>query len=389
MLQRKFAEAEEVWRVLPELRTRVQGAEHPDTLASIRDVGNVLTRQGRHTEAESLYRRALEVHTRALGPDHEDTRLMLENLALSLRSLGRIQEAEQHALQLLEIERRVLGDAHVITLASWTWLSELAVIQDDYARAREYTDAYIEAARQLAESPQATAADLNEIAWYLLTWEPPEFQDPRAALGLIEKAVELDGASDANILDTLAYAYQRTGHLERAVETQRRAVAALRNANLMRQTAFEAKLVEYLLDIGATGEAAKVARDMISSRRTSGDEYATAYALVLAATQFVSHGEHAEAETRLRECLEIRKRILPEGHWFIANTNSILGGAIAGQGRYQEAEPLLLESYSSLKDDHEALLARKREALKRLVELYEAWGKPDEAAMWRAKQERP
>ena len=87
----------------------------------------------------------------------------------------------------------------------------------------------------------------------------------------------------------------------------------------------------------------------------------------------------------LRECLEIRQDVLPEGHWLIFNTHSVLGGALTGRGKFDEAEPLLLDGYAGMKDHADAPADRKRQARKRIVALYESWGKPAQAAKWRAK----
>ena len=71
----------------------------------------------------------------------------------------------------------------------------------------------------------------------------------------------------------------------------------------------------------------------------------------------------------------------------------MLGGALAGQKKFPEAEPLLLEGYSGMKD-REAKIPPARnirvaEAVRRLVDLYIAWDKPDEAEKWRTKVEEP
>jgi hypothetical protein len=52
--------------------------------------------------------------------------------------------------------------------------------------------------------------------------------------------------------------------------------------------------------------------------------------------------------------------------------------------RYDEAEPLLLSSYALLFVKRDAQLP-VREALARIVRLYEAWEKPAQLAEWQAK----
>jgi eukaryotic-like serine/threonine-protein kinase len=57
---------------------------------------------------------------------------------------------------------------------------------------------------------------------------------------------------------------------------------------------------------------------------------------------------------------------------------------------YADAEPLLLEGYQGPRQtdsetEPQVKDARLRDALERLVQLYDAWSKPDEAAKWRNK----
>jgi len=58
---------------------------------------------------------------------------------------------------------------------------------------------------------------------------------------------------------------------------------------------------------------------------------------------------------------------------------------ICDQQRYERAEHFLLEAvwgrHFALGDDHPDTL----ESWNSLIDLYEAWGKPDEAEKWRAK----
>src|SRR5262249_13962837 len=93
-----------------------------------------------------------------------------------------------------------------------------------------------------------------------------------------------------------------------------------------------------------------------------------------------------DAETVLRECLPLREKTQPDA-WNTFNTQSMLGGALLGQKKYADAEPLLLAGYAGLKERAAKIpppgKIRLTEALERLVALYEATGKKDEAAKWR------
>jgi hypothetical protein len=74
-----------------------------------------------------------------------------------------------------------------------------------------------------------------------------------------------------------------------------------------------------------------------------------------------------------------------------ALVQGLLGESLLRQRRYAEAELLLLASHEGLKLPREAWDAetappqerRGVQALKRLVRLYDAWGKPERAEPWR------
>jgi hypothetical protein len=88
------------------------------------------------------------------------------------------------------------------------------------------------------------------------------------------------------------------------------------------------------------------------------------------------------------KCLTIREKKLTDDR-VLFHTQSLLGGALAGQKKFAEAEPLLVEGYSGMQEREAQIPAnakvRLTEALQRLVDLYTAWDKPDEAGKWQKK----
>jgi serine/threonine-protein kinase len=87
----------------------------------------------------------------------------------------------------------------------------------------------------------------------------------------------------------------------------------------------------------------------------------------------------------LRECLEIRRHALPDDHWQIAATESLLGECLTSSQQYEEAEMLLLDALATLETECGPADERTLEALRRIVALYEAWGEPERAARYRAR----
>jgi hypothetical protein len=97
----------------------------------------------------------------------------------------------------------------------------------------------------------------------------------------------------------------------------------------------------------------------------------------------------AEAEPFLRECLAIRLKARLDS-WTTFNAQSMLGGALLGQKKHADAEPLLLVGYEGMKQRAKSMPELEanhlREALDRLIESYTVLDKPDEAKKWRAER---
>jgi catechol 2,3-dioxygenase-like lactoylglutathione lyase family enzyme len=98
-------------------------------------------------------------------------------------------------------------------------------------------------------------------------------------------------------------------------------------------------------------------------------------------------GPAEEAEPLLREALDIRNRILAPDDWYIARDGSYLGECLTALGKYAEAERLLVDGFKLMKISPQAPSPRVRQADARVIKLYEAWGKAEEAATWRKELE--
>ena len=99
-------------------------------------------------------------------------------------------------------------------------------------------------------------------------------------------------------------------------------------------------------------------------------------------------GQASDAEPLLRECVSIRERALP-GQSPTHNAMSLLGEALAQQGRREEAEPLLVEAGLGLLRGAPPGDRWRREALLRLIDHYAVVGRDDLAADLRLRLEDP
>src|SRR5215471_18048277 len=88
--------------------------------------------------------------------------------------------------------------------------------------------------------------------------------------------------------------------------------------------------------------------------------------------------------TVLREAVKIRNANLPKDHFLSAVAHGALGECLTSQKRFAEAEPLLLDSYQTLKNSQGTDNPRTQIARQRLVALYEACGRADKAEQYRS-----
>jgi tetratricopeptide (TPR) repeat protein len=136
--------------------------------------------------------------------------------------------------------------------------------------------------------------------------------------------------------------------------------------------------------------------------RLPADDSELADALAEFTSSLLGSGKFSEAEPTAREYLTIYEKRLPDD-WRTFDARSMLGGCLLGQKKYAEAEPLLLSGYEGVRQREDKIDLRYvlprfwrfpanskpwlKEPLRRVVQLYEATGRPDQAAQWKKKLE--
>jgi hypothetical protein len=66
-------------------------------------------------------------------------------------------------------------------------------------------------------------------------------------------------------------------------------------------------------------------------------------------------------------------------------TRGAIGFCLTRQGKYAEAEPLLLQAEASLRMIPNTNPLHLNREIARLADLYRRWGKPEQAEAWKAK----
>jgi serine/threonine protein kinase/Tfp pilus assembly protein PilF len=370
-----------------ELRQQLWGTDNELVAESMRLLGIALRSQDKYDEALEMFEQALAIKERLLGENHHQVALALNSLALTLRRVGRIAEAEECLRRAVAIDRQTPG--RDVTLA--IHLTNLApVIQDDPEAKEAALLEALEILRPLAP-PTALPATLSVLTSLTRSQgrlaEAEDYareclqaanrayagDDPRVARALLGLACVLVSAgrfSEAEPLldDALAIYRQHWGDDHLTVANTLTCLAEL-----------EAGRGEDVAALAHVEDAARIFRQIPPQIHLNTDSY-----MATLGTLLVSLGRPAEAQLVLQECLERCHLRSPPNVRQIARAESALGEALTALGQYEAAEAVLLGSYRE-QSESSVDVSVVRATLERIVHLYEAWGKPDQVAEWRAK----
>lgn len=389
--QEKYAEAESVHRETLAAQREVLGSQHLDTLSSMVNLATAYHADGRYSDAETLLREALEIQRRVLGPTHPEVMRAMNMLARVFESQGKFAEAEVQYRSSWELDQQVLGPDHPRSQIPMNNLLRVLRRQKKIEETRPIVQQQLAQLRQAAERPTASPLELYDYAWELLTCEPNDLRNPAAALPIAQRAVALDGNRDANLLGTLALAFYKTGDADQAIEVQREALRQAEAGGPYNRAEFEQRLREMLLEQGRFADAAALqfgAGLMEFGRSVTAEFQSVGGAEQSRAESMMARGDYEGAESQLRACLAARQKELAEDHWAIAEARSLLGAAAAGQRRFEEAEELLLRANAAMTDNPHTPAFALSASRERLAQLFEAWGRPDQARKWRKAESR-
>ena len=377
-----------IWREL-------HGPDHGETLFARNRLAVAYLSAGRFAECLPMLEETLPLAKAKLGLDHPTTLDCMNNLAASYDAAGRRSESVRLYEEALPLAKARLGPDHPLTLAT---RNNLAETYSASGRADEAMDLF-EGTLQLCEAklgpdhPDTLTSRNNLAAAY---WKAGRLDRsvPLFELTLKQKTAKL-GPDHPDTLFTqanLGLNYRDAGN---PAEGARSMAEALRRArgrpHVLAALAWVPKqLAEAYAAAGQFDRSESLSREGLEHARKSfgPDDSRTAASMAQLALSLLKQEKWSVAEPVLRECLAVRANTQPDA-WGTFNTRSQLGGSLLGQKKYAEAEPLIVSGYEGMSARKATIppqgTPRLTEAAERLVRLYELWGRPDEAAAWKAR----
>lgn len=348
----EYSKAEALLVPLLEKSRRILGKEHKVTLAAMDYLVRLKARTGKLDEAVTLGKEEVELEKRAEGPENFNTLLAMQVLAQAMSDNNQFAEAEAIAKQIVEIDSRVTGPSSTLVLGAQNVLAQSYAAEGKFQEAEGVFGALVDAgARVLGpENP-------NQLA---------------AMTGLANLYVREKRYAEAEAL-----------HLK-VLEIKRR-VTGPGSRNTLNSLRYITSLYE---EQGKYPQAEKYGTELLTLRRqnSGANTPATMDAAAELAKVFVEENKFGEAEPLAREAMQWNEKNRPQ-NWETSFSKCILGASLAGQKKFAEAEPLLLQGYEGMQARKQKMdpdgLPEIARANRWVAGLYKAWGKPDQASKWR------
>ncbi len=356
-------------------------------------LGRIYRDLGLYAKALPLLEQALDLHLQTLSEGDLRVARDMQNLANDLHSLDRLTEAEPLLRKAIDIQRKQKATLDIDFAKSLTNLGAIVEDKGDFTQAEALYKESLAIKQKLPDvEPADIATSLNALGKFYATQGKYVVAAPYYARSLSMRRELAGNRADAELstsLGNMCLFLEDHGDLAGAEKY-------CRDALLMRQKLFSGanpKVASALNNLGTVLEAKgdvqgaesryREALEMANATLDPKELHRGIYLLHLASVLLIEK-RIAEAEVHAREAASIfHSQQIPT--WRAADADSLLGGTLAAQGKFKEAEPLLCQSYSTLQKDQGDGAKHAAEARQRIVDLYTAWGKPEKAAEYRAK----
>jgi len=354
-MQGRLDDAITTFEQLVEFR-RTRAEEDPVSLAdALHGLASTIYRKGgagSNERAELINREALAIYEAKLGPDHPSTLDSLGALSNALYSQGKIDDSLKSHERILAATIRQHGDEHFDVAR---YKHDLAVIN---MKVRNYTRAET-LLTQTVDTMRSLAGEANPI---------------------VAKAIGQHGRLYAKQKDF----GKAESYYVKALRIQREHLDP-NHADLAWTLTY---LARARTQLKKHDEAEPLFKEMYETAQVvRGKENKTvAIRLYDWARCLAAQYKYEDAEPKLREALRLFEIVFKPGSLSIDRGRIQLAACLTHLEKFAEAEPLLQTAYGSVTTADEPDSTTLEDAINALIELYEKWNRPADAAEWKAKR---
>lgn len=305
LLQGKRSEGMQLAAETLELARDALGEDHETTLLAADRLAFALAGEGKIDEATTLYNRTHQRRCRVMGEDATATLHSMDKWSVALWGAGRTTEAERYTRFVLDLLQRKFGWEDPWTLDATTRLGRLLMDRGQLSEAEEV----------LAETYEMRRGTFGD--------EDMKTLEAAMALALLFRQQE-------RIDDSIILFQRIENDIQRAYgddHPKRQEAMQYRGSGLWRKQDY--------------GKALAVHRELLDLRRKMYGEQDghTALSMTSISSALYGLGRYEEAETHLRQALDIQRSIGSNVSWQLR----WLTKALVAQGKVDEARPFAKE----------------------------------------------
>lgn len=386
----KYEKAESLFSRALDIREREFGSNSSHTIQSVAALSYLMNAQCRYQESEALSRKVFEFRKKSADTEPSAFALSACDLAISLSKLGREQEAESLHRTALEIRCKLLGFNHPETAQSMDGLGVTLIRlgQNDEAESlfRRAIDAYEEifGGNENHDEIASASNNLGQLLSNLERYDEAEYFLKRAQK-ICESLYGVESPWTAVASNNLGLLFTRRGADDEA-ELQYRKALDIYKTKLGYQSYEVADMLDTLADQLWSMDRLEEGRNLylqsfdIIQKIENAPPDALASGCRKFGSQLRESGFYDEADVYLTRALQIKEDAYGFNSDMTTMELSAIGKLRLMQKRYEESEIFLLRCLDVLTNMNSLDRAQLKRAKERLTQLYELWGRPEEAA---------
>lgn len=391
--QGKYDEAEKLLLQALSIREKFSNLKKNEIAESKTNLALVYQDKGEYEKSKSLYKEALKIREVSQGKIHPAYSEALGFYAFLLQDMGNYNEAGKLFKEALDIDEKLYGAIHPMISTDLYYLASNVAFLGDLDSAQALYEKVLELDKKLlGENHPYIALDLNNLAGVLNDKGDSKKAEElyKQSLQLNRKAYGNEHPEVATSLSNLGVLYNRIGRYDEAEPLLKQALN-MRIKLLGPEHPSSVTSLNIYASLLTNQHKYKLAVDQyrqtvaLRIKLLGKDHPITANAYTGLGNALILSGNYDEAEKNIKSGIDILKNKLPENHWQISYSESLLGKCFTNQKKYKEAEVILLHSYKNLykvrgEDDRYT-----KSALKLLVKNYEQSGNLEEAKKLKLK----
>lgn len=282
-----------------EIRRRLLGNDHLDTIATMASLGSIYRSEG-IAQGEPLLREALRTGTRVLGEQHPVVLKAMSALVETFIDLARPKEAEELLGKAIEIQRRVQGSDGPATIANTIQMAVVYTMQGEFPQAEQL---YLQVIDAQSKHPRPAPEPFSNLG--NLYERQGRFKEAETylqkAMDIASRTMNEERPFRLYMLESMGALYRDVGRFDEA------------EANFQQVWRLRRRVI---------GEGN---RNTLSDLFYLGDLYCT-------------ENKWAPGEKMLLEAVDAQARLLGDGHRFTLRTMSSLSLCYLRQDKLDSAE---------------------------------------------------